>query len=297
MRKDRRFWYKLVALFLVLVLVAPVLVACGGGQTYTLIINTSPSGAGAVSPKGGEYDAGAMLTLTASPGSGYAFDHWGDAASGTNTTTTITMDYDKYVTAYFEAVYTLTVNVSPAGTGSVSPSGGQYGYGQIVTLRATPASGYFFDHWEGISNGNDPTTTIIMRWDSSVTAYFVTGKILTDGINSWRLESTDLGGRELETLQGVLETSEGWVVLQAEFEILSGLGPVRAWYQETQGGTTSMTEIFSRTGTASTYVTDSDGKAYPAVLLGMSHISFVVPEDSHGFTLYFLDWAPIELDY
>jgi len=68
---------------------------------FTLTTNVSPSGAGSVSPSGGEYDSGATVTLTASAASGYNFDYWSGSASGTNTTTTITMNSDKSVTANF----------------------------------------------------------------------------------------------------------------------------------------------------------------------------------------------------
>ena len=71
-------------------------------ETYTLTTNISPSGAGSVSPSGGEYESGHQVTLTASPVSGYTFDYWGGAASGSSNTVTITMNSDKTITAYFE---------------------------------------------------------------------------------------------------------------------------------------------------------------------------------------------------
>ena len=71
-------------------------------ETYTLTTVVSPSGAGSVSPSGGEYEPGELVTLTASPASGYIFDYWSGAASGTTATTTVTMDSRKSVTANFE---------------------------------------------------------------------------------------------------------------------------------------------------------------------------------------------------
>jgi len=43
-----------------------------------------------------------MVTLTATTASDYTFDYWSGSAAGTSPTTTITMDADKSVTAYFE---------------------------------------------------------------------------------------------------------------------------------------------------------------------------------------------------
>lgn len=124
-----------------------------------------------------------------------------------------------------------------------------------------------------------------------------TSPILTDGTHRWRLQATTFGDKKFKALSKEFETSEGWVVLQAEFEDLSGRMLIRAWYRETKGEETSMIETFLRGGIANVYVIDSQGSMYPAVVLSRSQITFVVPYDGHGFTLHFLDWAPIELGY
>jgi hypothetical protein len=76
--------------------------------TYTLTTNTSPSGAGSISPSGGEYESGMNVTLTASPASGYIFDYWSGAASGTTSDITITMDSNKSIKANFRTISTPT---------------------------------------------------------------------------------------------------------------------------------------------------------------------------------------------
>ena len=72
-------------------------------QTYTLSVTVDPPHAGSVSlsPTGGEYDAGQQVILTASPASGYIFDYWGGAASGSSNVVLITMDSGKTAIAYF----------------------------------------------------------------------------------------------------------------------------------------------------------------------------------------------------
>jgi hypothetical protein len=82
------------------------------------------------------------------------------------------MDSDKNVIANFKATHTLTINISPLGTGSVSPSSGEYESGVQVTLTASPASGYSFEYWSGSVSGTTPTITITMDSDKSVTAHF-----------------------------------------------------------------------------------------------------------------------------
>jgi uncharacterized repeat protein (TIGR02543 family) len=66
----------------------------------------------------------------------------------------------------------LIVSVNPAQAGSVSPSGGEYESGVQVTLTASAASGYKFDHWSGSVSGNTSAITITMDSDKSLTANF-----------------------------------------------------------------------------------------------------------------------------
>jgi len=69
-------------------------------------VSVSPSGTGWVSPSSGEYESGDQVTLTANPASGYTFDRWSGDASGTSSTTTVTMYYDRSITANFKAIQT-----------------------------------------------------------------------------------------------------------------------------------------------------------------------------------------------
>ncbi len=74
---------------------------------YTLTTTVSPvvSGNGVtLSPAGGIYDPGTVVTLTAVPAEGYAFLSWSGDATGTSNPTTVTMDRDKMVAATFQVV-------------------------------------------------------------------------------------------------------------------------------------------------------------------------------------------------
>ena len=90
--------------------------------TYTLSMVISPSGAGFVSPSGGEYESGVQVTLTASPASGYTFDYWSGDASGTEPTATVTMNSDKALTAHFAEVL-LSDDFSDVNSGWVTYDG------------------------------------------------------------------------------------------------------------------------------------------------------------------------------
>ncbi len=144
--------------------------------SYSLSITVSPQDGGGVSPSSGTYNSGTQVTLKATTASAcWAFDHWGGDVSGNITTMPLTINSNKNVTAYFVKVkYALSVTVTPLGSGNVGPTGGTYNCGEAVTLVATPAAGFQFDHWAGDASGNSASTNITMQSDKNITAYFRT---------------------------------------------------------------------------------------------------------------------------
>jgi len=90
--------------------------------------------------------------------------------------------------------YDLTI-ASTHGGSVTTPGEGTFTYdeGTVVNLVATPDAGSQFVRWAGdvknIANVGDPTTTITMNGDYSITAYFITpmmsaGAMHTVGIRS-----------------------------------------------------------------------------------------------------------------
>jgi len=47
--------------------------------------------------------------------------------------------------------YTLSVNVEGSGSVTKNPNQTTYTYGQVVTLNATPNTGWSFNHWSTVS--------------------------------------------------------------------------------------------------------------------------------------------------
>ena len=157
----------------ILVLVSVlVLGACCGPAHYTLSTSSSPIAGGSISPSGGSYVDKTEVTLTASPAAGYRFDHWGGNASGVAATVEITMNSQKTVTAYFVKLHNISVVTSPVGGGSVNISSGTYDAGTGVTLVATPAIGYKFDHWEGDISGTSDDIVVTLDADKTAVAVF-----------------------------------------------------------------------------------------------------------------------------
>jgi len=114
-------------------------------RTYTLSVSINPSQAGSVSPSGGEYESGAQVTLSANPASGYTFDYWYGASSGSSNTVTITMNAHKAITAYFEPLDD-SQGPKELPPGSISWSEAKYHIGERTTVcgpvvDATWASG------------------------------------------------------------------------------------------------------------------------------------------------------------
>jgi hypothetical protein len=128
------------------------------------------------SPNLAEYETGTVVTLTATPASGYEFTRWEGDASGTANPTSVTMDAGKSVNAVFTATvrYTLTVVASPTSGGTIarSPDEAQYDPGTVVTLTATPALGFAFSRWDGGLTGTTNPATVAMSADRTVTAIF-----------------------------------------------------------------------------------------------------------------------------
>ena len=141
---------------------------------YTITVNANNNAWGTVSG-GGQYNAGATCTLHATPASGYQFDSWkknGNVVS-TNPNYSFTVTENATYTAYFSQTpvtyYTITTNVTPSGSGTVT-GGGTYPAGSTVTLEAIPNNGYAFSQWQDGSTSNPRTITV--NGDATYTATF-----------------------------------------------------------------------------------------------------------------------------
>ena len=66
----------------------------------------------------------------------------------------------------------LTVNVTPAVGGSVTPSSGTYSMSSSVKLTATPSAEYVFKEWTGGFTGTTNPANVLMDADKIITAVF-----------------------------------------------------------------------------------------------------------------------------
>jgi len=162
-------------------------------RKYDLTVNKAGLGAGNVlsTPAGidcgatctAAYDAGTLVTLTASPTAGSLFAGWsGGGCTGTSTCV-VTLATATAVTATFNPIlHTLTVMRAGAGAGTVtsSPAGiscgadctEDYAQGAMVTLTTTPNAGSTFTGWSGGGCTGTGTCTVAMAAAATVTASF-----------------------------------------------------------------------------------------------------------------------------
>ncbi|MCK6623353.1 MAG: hypothetical protein L6Q94_22935, partial [Calditrichia bacterium] len=82
------------------------------------------------------------------------------------------MDSDKSVTATFTRQFSLSVSVQGGGAVALDPSGGVYDSLEVVTLTATPDSGWVFAGWSGDLSGSANPDSLLMDGNKSVTAIF-----------------------------------------------------------------------------------------------------------------------------
>jgi uncharacterized repeat protein (TIGR02543 family) len=162
---------------------------------YTLTVNIN--GKGSVNPASGStHNAGAAISLAASPDSGWRFAGWSGDLSGTSSPANLTMNSNKTVTANFTQVsgstYNLVVALNGAGSSNPRESLEPYKHpsGATVSLTATPNPGWKFVSWVGeVTAPNSASTTVVMNGDKYVVANFLQEagpsrfnvKVTTDG--------------------------------------------------------------------------------------------------------------------
>jgi len=176
------------------VVAAMVCVGCGdkknpagpGEDKYTLTVtaNDTTFGSVSVSPKRDKYDGGDLVSVTATPKTGYGFAGWSGASTDTDSIIYITMDSDKELTANFGPTHTLSFVPSSGGTISPNPNKDIYVKGESVTITATANHGYIFERWTGLNtseNTTDSVATITITGDREIGARFV--RVYTVTIN------------------------------------------------------------------------------------------------------------------
>ncbi len=128
--------------------------------SFTIGATASPAEGGVVSG-GGSYPSNSTCALVATPNSGWGFANW--TVNGTSVSTspnyTFTVRSNRTVVGHFVPAYTVAVTASP-GYGAAALTGdGTYNSNSLVTVRATPATGFQFVHWTDAGDSNPLSTS------------------------------------------------------------------------------------------------------------------------------------------
>jgi hypothetical protein len=142
-------------------------------ETYTL--TTNAIGGRIVRSAAEPYKCKTKVTLEAIADETYSFLRWevNGVISGFEDKITITMNKNQTVTAVF-VKNACKINIDPAlKGGSISPNKTIFECDKEVILTAKPERCYTFTDWNGACSGNDPSCTLMMDTDKTISANFV----------------------------------------------------------------------------------------------------------------------------
>ena len=140
---------------------------------HSLVLSSSPS-AGGIAVGSGSYSPGTIVTISATPSTGYEFTGWAGSgiADSNSSTTSVLLSSDNNLTALF-SLKSFSLSLGTIGAGTVS-GGGSFAFGASIPISATPSGGYSFSRWEGsgVPNPSVASTTVSMSEDRNLTAVF-----------------------------------------------------------------------------------------------------------------------------
>jgi hypothetical protein len=163
-----------------------LLVKVAAEVQYTLTITTATGGTTNPSPGTYTYWAGTTVNVTATPNSGYIFDHWelDGAPAGSQNPISVTMNSDHTLHAVFQAKYDVTIKAHCNTEGvdisvGITMDGSPTGYNtphtftgltgtHTFTVPSTDPSGHPFKQW----NTGSTSTTITITGGGTYTAYY-----------------------------------------------------------------------------------------------------------------------------
>jgi hypothetical protein len=118
----------------------------------------------------GQYNSGQVISLAAGPATGWHVANWTgtDNDASTDPTNQVTMPAGPHSIAasYAQSCYALTIAHSgpgadpvPTPSNSTGCNGGQYHFGELISLAASPESGWEVIAWTGTGNNANKSTT------------------------------------------------------------------------------------------------------------------------------------------
>ncbi|HYP07760.1 MAG TPA: BACON domain-containing carbohydrate-binding protein, partial [Bryobacteraceae bacterium] len=161
-------------------------------QTATVSVSTVPTGLTVtvdglpvVTPASFNWPAGSVHTIGAPASivqiapSQYSFVRWTDGGAATHTITVPSTGLAVAATYALQHKLTTAVATTYTGSTAIAPAASTtlYGDGLKVAITATPASGYCFSGWTGLTAGTPNQTTVSMTRSYAPVAAFIPGAV------------------------------------------------------------------------------------------------------------------------
>lgn len=146
-------------------------------QLYTIEAIANPEEGGTVTVSGTTFSYGDVCTLTASANMGYSFSNWtlNDQPVSNMETYAFQVTEDASFTANFIQIpkYTITATANPSEGGEVI-GGGDFQFGEQVTMTAIANENYIFTNWTEDDNvvSTNATYTFVVSANRSLVANF-----------------------------------------------------------------------------------------------------------------------------
>jgi len=225
-----------------------------GSQTKS----TDSSGKAEFSVSAGTYSLSVQSPTSGGSGIQYVFWYWMPGGSSENPRS-ITVSASVTFDAMCKPQYYLTIQVSPSGAGTVSPSSGWRDAGSSVPISATPASGYQFQSWSGSGSGSYSGTanpaSVTMNGPITETANFQPSSTTV----SITITSSPTGSGFVKVDGAAITTPQTFTWTIGSSHTLEALSPVEvggtryAWVSWSDGG-----------GQSHTYTTPSSSQTVTA---------------------------------
>jgi hypothetical protein len=165
-------------LFILPLILGLFILSCttANNPTYQLTTTVSPTEGGTISPSSGTYSEGEVVSLTATPSTGWRFVRWEGDWSGAVNPVNIGMNRNYNVVGIFEKRnYPLTINIEGYGEVEervIQQKTTEYPYQTVVELTPVPDTGWRFVEWSGDLTGSEFPKQIAIDSEKTVTAKF-----------------------------------------------------------------------------------------------------------------------------